>query len=123
MTTLETLYAGLDQSPDDWEARAVLADWFEEAGRQAVADAVRWMVARRKRPYRSTSGAYHWFNAGRVTTASDPESDLPDAVYQLLQGKEGLELIFRDYDNLRQAEEDFYIAWQKAVNRGWIRKA
>jgi uncharacterized protein (TIGR02996 family) len=119
MTTLDQLYASLDQSPDDWEVRSVLGDWLEEAGRQADADAVRWMVERRKRPYRSTTGAYHWFNAARVTTASDPESDVPEVVYQGMQGAEGLESVFRDYDNLRQADEDFYAAWRKAREQGW----
>jgi hypothetical protein len=119
MTTLDMLYQELDQSPDDWLLRAILADWFEEAGQQCCADAVRWMVRAHKRPYHSTSDTYHWFNADRVTTTSDPDSDIPDAIYQLLQGREGLEQIFRDYDTLRQAEEDFYTAWQQAASDGW----
>jgi hypothetical protein len=119
MTTLQTLYAALHESPDDWQSRAILGDWFEEAGQQNFADCVRWMIDKRKRPYRSTTGTYHWFNAERVTTASDPESDIPEAVYKLLQGREGLETIFRDYKDLPGAEEDFYIAWQRARDRGW----
>jgi hypothetical protein len=119
MTTLQMLYESLNQSPDDWQSRSILADWFEDAGQQAFADCVRWMVKRHKRPYRSTSGTYHWFNAARVTTESDPESDIPEVVYRLLQGREGLEMIFRDYEDLPRAEEDFYIAWQRARERGW----
>jgi hypothetical protein len=119
MTTLDILYQGLDQAPNDWPARAVLADWFEEAGQQAIADCLRWMVAHRKRPYHSTGRGYHWFNAERVTTPNDPESDIPEAIYQHMQGEEGLETIFRDYESLRQAEEDFYAAWQQALTGGW----
>jgi hypothetical protein len=76
------------------------------------------MVKQRKRPYRSTSGTYSWFNSQRVKTPSDPESDLPEAVYVLMQGREGLHLIYRDYDSLREAEEDFYAAWSLAGERG-----
>jgi uncharacterized protein (TIGR02996 family) len=119
MTSLDLLYEGLRQSPDDWQAREVLADWFEEAGQQANADCVRWMVRHRKRPYRSTDGEYHWFNAERVATESDPESDLPEPLYLLLQGREGLEKVFRDYASLRLAEEDFYRALNEALRRGW----
>jgi uncharacterized protein (TIGR02996 family) len=123
MTTLEALYETLSQSPDDWQTRSILADWFEESGQQACADSVRWMVAQRKRPYRSPSGAYHWFNARRVTMANDPESNLPETVYKLLHGSEGLQRVFRDYASLREAEEDFYAAWALALEGGWDRDA
>ena len=50
MTTLQTLYEGLHLSPDDWQARAVLADWFEETGQQACCPtACGWMIKQRKR--------------------------------------------------------------------------
>ena len=119
MTTLDTLYEGLTQTPDDWQLRNVLADWYEEAGQQDVADCLRWMVQTHKRPYRSTSGAYHWFHAERVTTASDPESDLPESVYRNMSGPEGLERVFRNYDSLKAADEDFYGAWREARRSGW----
>jgi hypothetical protein len=119
MTPLDTLYEVLHQAANDWQAREILADWFEEAAQQACADCVRWMVKQHKRPYRSITGTYHWFNAQRVTTASDPESNIPEAIYRHLQGKEGLAMFFRDYPSLRQAEEDFYRAWQQAREQGW----
>ncbi len=119
MTTLDALYEGLTRSPNDWELRAVLADWFEENGRQDVADCLHWMVRHHKRPYHSDRGTYHWFNIERVTTASDPESDIPEPVYRKLTGKEGQEMVFRDYDDLRSADEDFYAGWNEARRQGW----
>jgi hypothetical protein len=119
MTTLDTLYEGLTRTPEDWQLRTVLADWYEDVGQQDVADCLRWMAMHRKRPYRSGSGTYHWFNVERVTTAADPESDIPEAVYRRLRGREGLELVFRDYDNLKSADEDFYSAWREARRHGW----
>jgi hypothetical protein len=36
-----------------------------------------------------------------------------------MQGREGLERTFRDYDDLRSADEDFYAAWREARRDGW----
>jgi hypothetical protein len=124
MTTLDTLYESLAQCPNerpDWQARSILGDWYEEAGQQHAADCIRWMIRQKKRPYRSTTGTYHWFNAERGTTnpPQDPESDIPEAVYSKMQGREGLEKVFRDYDTLRAADEDFHAGWHKAREQGW----
>jgi uncharacterized protein (TIGR02996 family) len=119
MSTLESLYESLVQSQNDWQARSVLADWFEESGQQHAADAIRWMIRASKRPYRASNGTYHWFNAGRATNDADPESDLPEAVYVQMTAKEGLAMSFRDYDTLRAADEDFYLAWRAARDKGW----
>jgi uncharacterized protein (TIGR02996 family) len=119
MSTLESLYESLAQSLNDWQARSVLADWFEEHNQQHAADAIRWMVRRGKRPYRGSNGTYHWFNASRASNDADPESDLPEPLYLQLSGKEGLPRGFRDYDSLRAADEDFYLAWHAAREKGW----
>jgi hypothetical protein len=119
MTTPDALYESLVHAQNDWQARSVLADWYEEAGQQHVADAIRWMVLAKKRPYRASDGRYHWFNAGRLTNDTDPESDLPEPVYLALKGTEGLKMNFRNYDSLRAADEDFHQAWQAAREEGW----
>jgi hypothetical protein len=120
MTTLHTLYEGLALSPNDWQTRAVLADWYEEAGQQAVADCLRWMIRRHKRPYPSAAGSFYWFNLERTTTETDPESDIPEPVYRRLrEGREEMELVFRGYDTLQAAEEDFHRAWGEARRQGW----
>lgn len=119
MSTPDSLYELLSRSPDDWEARAVLADWFEEAGRQPESDSLRWMIRTRKRPYRSLTGTWHWFNDELSSTGTDPESDIPEAIYRRMSGREGLDSVFRDYGDLRQAEEDFYAGWERARQAGW----
>ena len=65
------------------------------------------------------NGAKLKYDSSTSGAARDLKIYIPDAVYGLLQGREGLEWIFRDYDNLREAEEDFYTAWRKALARGW----
>jgi uncharacterized protein (TIGR02996 family) len=119
MTTPDRLYQHLAAQPDDWATRGVLADWYEEAGEHVPAACLRWMVRRRKRPYTSTNGTFHWFNAPRVTTDNDPESDLPEAVYQFLGEASGLEGVFRTYPSLRAADEDLHAAWRQAREKGW----
>jgi uncharacterized protein (TIGR02996 family) len=119
MTTLDQLYRSLTTQPDDWATRGILADWYEEAGQHGAAACLRWMIQRRKRPYSSTRGTFHWFNAPRVTTDNDPESDIPEPVYELLGETAGLENVFRTYSTLRAADEDFYAAWRQAREKGW----
>ncbi len=119
MTTPDDLYEGLIRSPDDWHLRSVLADWYEDAGQQDVADCLRWMAQHRKRPFPSTEGSYHWFDAARDRTVMDPESTIPEPLYRRLRGKERDNKGFRDYGDLRSADEDFYRAWREARRRGW----
>ena len=119
MTTPDALYESLVHAQNDWQARSVLADWYEEAGQQDAADAIRWLVRHRKRPFRGSNGTYHWFNEGRKTNDTDPESDLPEPLYLALAGKEGVPQSFRDYDTLRAAHEDFHRAWRAARDNGW----
>jgi hypothetical protein len=119
MTSRDALYLALAQTPDDWLLRAVLADSFEESGQQVVADCVRWMIQHHKRPYRSPDGYFHWFDAHRIRNRVDPESDIPEEIYRHLTGSIGTWAIYRTYDNLRAAEEDFHVAWQHARAGGW----
>ena len=119
MNTPDSLYESLTRSPDDWPTRAVLADWYEEHGHQRITDCIRWMHTHKKRPYRSAGGNFCWFNVKRVTSTSDPESDIPESVYLLLKQQETIQLVFRTYSSLRAADEDFYAAWQAAKDQGW----
>src|SRR5262249_40592049 len=112
MTTLDQLYQSLSAHPDDWATRGIPAHRYGEEAQHATAACLRWMIQHRKRPYPSTRGTFHWFNAPRVTTDNDPESDIPEPVYRLLSEPGGLEHIFRTYTTLRAADEDFYAAWE-----------
>jgi uncharacterized protein (TIGR02996 family) len=56
MTPLDGFDEHLTSQANDWDARAILADWFEEQGSPAVADCLHWMVRRRKRSCRGRQG-------------------------------------------------------------------
>ena len=110
---------GLARAPDDWQLRGVFADWCEENDWPGLAACLRWMARRRKRPYRGTAERATWFNADTISSGlGDPESDIPGAVYALLEGGEVV-ANHTAYPSLRQAEEAFYYAWQKARAGGW----
>jgi hypothetical protein len=111
MTTAKDLYAALEETPNDWTTRSILADWYLDAGEDSIAQCLQWMVKHHKRPHHATSGLWHWFDIDRSTTALDPESDIPSEIYRHLQGTEGLQHCYRDYETLEEAEHDFYRAW------------
>src|SRR5262245_12277078 len=90
---------GLALSPDDW------ADWCVENDVQGVAACLRWMVHRQKRPYRGSAGRGTWFNADTIMSGlGDPESDIPGAVFGLLDGGQ-LVANHKAYTTLAKAEE------------------
>src|SRR5438270_918457 len=49
---LAALYRALEEKPDDRLAALALADWYEEQGDLSASDCVRWVVHKRKRPYK-----------------------------------------------------------------------
>ncbi len=110
---------GLAESPDDWALRNVFADWCAENDRQGVAACLLWMVRRKKRPYRGSGGRGTWFNADTISPGlGDPESDIPAAVFGLLEGGQAV-ANHKAYSTLAKAEEAFYAAWQRAREGGW----
>jgi uncharacterized protein (TIGR02996 family) len=119
MNPLESFLEGLAQTPDDWDLRRVVADWCEENGQSGRADCLRWMSRQKKRPYQGSSGSASWFNAETIDPGlGDPESDIPGAVYGVLEG--GTESAnHKTFPSLRAAEEAFHAAFQAARAKGW----
>jgi hypothetical protein len=120
MSTLEAFFADLERDPQDWPLRGVLADWYEDNGRPELAECLRWMIRKRKRPHHRVKGTYVWFNAdaNQDLSGDDPESDLPGAVYKRVAG--GLEQGgHKSFPSLRAAEESFQAAWLAARRQGW----
>ncbi len=114
----------------------VLADWYEADGPDGKTDptgaeAVRWLLtppdgksatAVRHRPYSpegegSETGS--WFNGTKIKDAGleDPESDLPDVIYDALEGGK-VTANHRTYPTAREAYEAFVAAFKKARKEG-----
>lgn len=77
MKTLEDWYRHLEEHPDDWECRLVLADWLDDQGLDVLAAGQRWQAREHARPM----GGTHWYNAEHYRAGKDqlppgPE-DLP----------------------------------------------
>ena len=119
MSILHQLLTDLAAAPEDWRLRGVLADWYEDNGQPQHAECLRWMVAQRKRPYPGSANRATWFNADTISSGlGDPESDVPGAVYDRLEG--GKEVAnHKTFKSTRDAEEAFHRAWAGARQGGW----
>ena len=119
MTLPMQFVEGLARAPGDWDLRAVFADWCEENAEADVAACLRWMVRHEKRPYHGSSDRATWFNADTIGQGlGDPESDIPAAIFTLLEGGTAL-ANHKAYATVPQAEEAFYHAWHAAREKGW----
>lgn len=69
-----------------------LADWLEEQGDLASAEAARWMWLNRRTPfYAAYLKKYDWWDADRAApcfSGKDDHSDIPGAVFAALSGGE-----------------------------------
>jgi hypothetical protein len=119
MSILDQFLEDLQKAPEDWSLRGVIADWGEDNNRPELAGCLRWMIRKRKRPYHGASGAATWFNAETVAQdLGDPESDIPAAIFNLLEGGEEV-ANHKSFPSLRAAEEALQAAWKKACDAGW----
>jgi hypothetical protein len=122
VTTLDALFVALERTPDDWVARAALADCYEEAGLETTAACLRWMIARRLRPSLSFSGGAYWFNSKFDHLKHfDRDAFLPPLLFGAL--RKGVPAYsFADggrfYQSPRDAEEDLFAAFAAAVAEG-----
>jgi uncharacterized protein (TIGR02996 family) len=114
VSTRDQLLDALCSEPNDWKLRGVLGDWYEDNNCPDEAACLRWMVEQHKRPYHGASRNATWFNADKVRKGlGDPESDLPDALFRLLEG--GKEIAnHKRFPSARAAEEALLAAWRKA---------
>jgi hypothetical protein len=86
---LASLRAALEDDPLDWECRLVLADALQEMGRDQEAAGQRWQAQHQKRPMPIESlPACVWYSPPPpdLINPRDPESDLPLAIFQSLDG-------------------------------------
>lgn len=108
----------------------IVADYFDDENRLPEAEAMRYMVLEKKRPYTIAMEEEKtkedkplkatWFNAGTIGTGlGDEESDLPSPLFNLLQGGKDV-ANHRTYNNVQEACEAFiaaYIRWDKVTTK------
>src|SRR5262249_35900394 len=119
MSVRDQLLDDLCRKPEDWKLRNVLADWYEDNNHPEEAACLRWMLENKKRPYHGSSPSASWFNADTVSPGlGDPESDVPGALFELLEGGKQT-ANHKTFADLKSAEEAFVAAWLKARKGGW----
>jgi uncharacterized protein (TIGR02996 family) len=117
----EAFYRQLEEDPDDWATRLVMADWYEDNGEPERAEAIRWQVENKRRPRdgrpHDKRAVWAWFDFdhyGTTSPSEDPLSDLPHEIYVLLEKADDTDFRQdRRYVDLRVCEEDL----QRAVIR------
>jgi uncharacterized protein (TIGR02996 family) len=118
MSMVDQFLDDLSRNPDDWRLRGVFADWCEDNNELDRADCLRWMVRHKKRPHPGAYGRATWYDADTITVELDPESNIPGAIFELLEGGRAVAR-HQSFPAVRDAEEAFYAAWEKARKRGW----
>jgi hypothetical protein len=114
---IEALERVLDERPDDWETRFVLADRYDDRDERAMAVAQRWMAARHKYPRFQQSWDWWSFRVSGTWTESTRNSHyaLPEAVFLRLTGLLcgsgwSADCAYREYPTRRAAEADLAVA-------------
>ena len=140
-TALDGLHKALDDanetdhmSRQGKQLRSIIADWYEERG-SPIAQAIRWQIKARKRPYDMGHGPWRWiwFDGSRVwwyddpsdpfvalmlapvriqrRARMDPASDLPAALWGLIGKRRGRGHWDKNFRTRRAAEEALWLAW------------
>src|SRR5215472_12312181 len=116
MNPRDALFVALERTPDDWVARAALADCYEEDGLLTTAACLRWMLAGRIRPSLSLGGGAYWFDGALdYVEYTDRHAYLPGPVFAALRARPGWSYFGRFYEAPRDAEEDLFAAFAEAV--------
>ena len=93
MSDTEALWEFLEEKDhNDWHSWGVLGDSLLDDGEFHLSHAVAWMVRNRNRPYKAGHDNWHWYDiAFQGAQMIDPESDIPHAVFELLDGRQEFE--------------------------------
>jgi len=112
---VERLQALLDDRPEDWDTRLVLADALEEAG-SPLAAGYRWLARARKRPrYSVATRTWDWWPE-KGYEFDDPESNVPEPVLKHLTRTADH---WVEYPSRREAEDQAAAAFARALEAGW----
>jgi hypothetical protein len=131
---LDAFHTLLDDAPQDWLIRSLLADWYADQGDSVAEDCLRWQAREKKRPLgNDPEDRWRWYDLAAYGENDDPESNLPQSLFRCLK-----ELSYRVtaddsagepnthifYPSRRAAEEDLLAAWRTALESGvWAPEA
>lgn len=118
-------YAQITYNKCDWTAYLMYADVLEECGLVLESRALHWQVKHKKRPLESLLSkagrlveVQNWYNYNVFLGKSDPESDLPEEIFERLHGARVPHSAKVAFETVREAEESFIAAFKSAVTLG-----
>ncbi len=111
----EALRDAIDESPEDWDRRLILADFCEESRDLLEAEFWRWTAKEHKRARKSENNyiPYQWYNISSNNNDVDPESDIPKELYKTLKTPEADYWTYKLYKTNREADDDLLQAYKK----------
>ena len=84
MTTEDDFQSALDDNPEDWQTRLVLADWLDERGDER-AEGYRALAALRRIPASMSNGSFWWYSSRNY--CADRRQTLPPDWFECLPEK------------------------------------
>jgi len=106
------LWKAIDVAPGDMLPLCILADWFEEHGRDDEAECLRWAAREMKEPWPSAAGKFWWFDQRAYITST--RSTIPGAVCEKLKTEEFVR--YAGWWHLYQTRVDAY----RDLCRAWL---
>lgn len=107
------------ENPGDWTLRLILADAYEEEGKQDMADCMRWMSVAQKRPY-CNQGSFNWHLTFSIRTSpKEHPYSISEGLFRHVSFVDGR----RFFPSAKEAELALMAAWPKAIADGWEPKS
>jgi hypothetical protein len=105
---------------DEWWLLGCIGEYLEDQSDER-ASSYRWLARAKHRPYKAGEEGYVWFCAGRIAEGlDDGESDLPEEIYDELQGVVSEEQSQKRYATCLEALVGASEAFGRSAAKGWV---
>ncbi len=117
---LDPLLRAIYESPEDWDRRLVLADYYEESGDLDRSEFWRWTAKEKSRPYPSSvqPNKFFWYRWNGIDSKFC--SDVRENVFDLMpnpkysQTYSEVQIFFQSQE---EAYEALFLAWKQGKEK------
>ncbi len=109
---IQSLYKNIEEHPEDWDLRLVLADAYEEIEELEKSEFWRKTALNKVRPHRNSVNSYNWLL--KTPNLTELLSDVSPILWETMIKNN--DVIF--FPNQREAYQALFNAWKEAVKEG-----